>query len=42
MINTQLVESLAQVIRSLSWEERFLLEENYFGNRQRSQAKKLP
>ena len=30
MINTQLVESLAQVIKSLSWEERFLLEEKLF------------
>jgi len=30
MINVQLVESLAQVIRSLSWEERFLLEEKLF------------
>ncbi len=30
MINTQLVENLVQVIRSLSWEERFLLEEKLF------------
>ncbi|MFM7885487.1 MAG: hypothetical protein ACKPCM_02070 [Pseudanabaena sp.] len=30
MINIQLVENLVQVIRSLSWEERFLLEEKLF------------
>jgi hypothetical protein len=30
MINIQLVENLVQVIRSLSCEERFLLEEKLF------------
>ncbi len=30
MLNTQLVESLVQVIHSLSLEERFLLEEKLF------------
>ncbi|MBD2177320.1 hypothetical protein H6F42_10400 [Pseudanabaena sp. FACHB-1998] len=29
-MNIQLVENLVQVIRSLSWEERFLLEEKLF------------